>query len=178
MIGHQSICAFIYALGLIPLFIVFAGPTHIFVKIMIIASIIMTIMALGWILYLISYNHLSPLINRIRPEDEVVWVRVTKNNNLTFQVARKGVYGQTKGVIHRKKADVIDKGDFTINCINGNKAILVHDMMSHNINLKHAIAWKKIFNKENVGTGEEAYRKNKSSKKIRFTRHPDKEVKT
>ena len=172
MIGHQSVSAFIYALGLIPLFIAMAGPTHIFVKIMIIASIIMTLMALAWILYLISYNRLSPLINRIRPEEEIVWVRVTKNNMLTFQVAKKGVYGQTKGIVHRKKADVIDKGDFTINLINGNKAIIVHDMMSHNVNLKNAIAWRKIFDKENVGSGEEAYRK---AKKIKFNPHPKKE---
>jgi len=173
MIGQQSIVAFLYTIGLIPLFIAMFGPTHIFVKMMIICSIIITVIALSWILYLISHNKLSPLINRTRPEDEVVWVRITKNNMLTFQVAKKGVYGQTKGIIHNKKADVIDKGDYTINCINGNKAILIMDMMSHNVNLKNAVAWKKIFKENNVGSGEEAYHKSKNTKKkIKFNPKP------
>ena len=172
MIGQQSVTAFLYAVGLIPLMIAFAGPTHIFVKIMIFCSILITIMALGWILYLISHNRLSPFINRISPEDEVVWLRITKNNMFAPQVVKKGVYGQTKGVIHGKKADVIDKGDYTVNLINGNKAIIVMDMLSHNVNLEHAAAWKKIFDKNNVGSAKEAYEKTKTKKKLRFTLKP------
>ena len=162
MMGHQSFCAFIFGAGLIPLFIIIFGPSPMIVKVFCSLTIIITLSAMTWILYLISYNRLSPLINHINPENEIVWIRVTKNNMLTFQVVKKGVYGQTKGVIHNKKADVIDKGDFTVNCINGNKAILVHDMMSHNINLKHCIAWKRIFNVFKIKKGKEAYYKAKN----------------
>jgi len=76
---------------------------------------------------------------------------------------KKGVYGQTKGVMHNKKADVVDKGDFPISLINGNRAEMVYDMMSHNVNLDHAVAWKQLFKKHNVGSGEEAYHKSKYS---------------
>jgi len=175
LIGHQSVSAFIYAVGIIPLMIIIAGPAHMVEKVLAIASIVMTLSAVCWILYLISYNRLSPLINRVRPETEEVWVRVTKSNMLSFQVVKKGVYGQTKGVMQGKKADVIDKGDFTVNLINGNKAILVHDMMSHNINLKHAIGWKRIFKKNKVSSGEDAYQKSK--KVLKFRKKP-KEVVT
>ena len=142
-------------------------PVEPIVKVMIVASIMITLLSIGWILYLISYNGLKPLINKINRENEIIWVRVTKDKLLTFQVLPKGVYGQTKGVMHRKKADVINKGDFPIQCINGNNAILVYDKLSSNINLEHAIAWKEIFKKEKVETGRDAYKK---SKKIKIKR--------
>jgi hypothetical protein len=154
-----SVTGLLYAVGEIPLMIIIFGPSVMIEKILAILSIMITTSAFGWIMYLISYNRLSPLINKINPEEEEVWLRITKNHLFVPQVAKKGVYGQTKGVMHGKKADVIDKGDFTINLINGNKAILVYDMLSHNVNPFHAVAWKQLFKKYMVGSGEEAYKK-------------------
>ena len=159
MIGQQSVSAIIYTLGLLPLLIIFAGPAHIIVKLLIIVSLIFSFFAFIWVNYLISYNRLGPLINRIKPEEDVVWIRISKNKLLTFQVAKKGVYGQTKGMIHGQKADVIDKGDFPIRLINGNSAIVVYDLMSHNVNVEHAVAWKQLFKKQKVSTGRDAYLK-------------------
>lgn len=159
MIGVQSISMMIYVFGLLPLMYVITGPIPDLPRVMIFVSIFMTMSSLIWINYLISYNRLQPLINRIRPENEIVWVRITKDKLLTFHVAKKGVYGQTKGVMHRKKADVIDKGDYPISLINGNRAIFVSDRSSHNINVDNAVAWKQLFKKYKVKSGRDAYLK-------------------
>jgi len=97
----------------------------------------------------------------------VVWVRITKNKLLTFQLVKKGVYGQTKGIVHKHKSDVIDKGDFPISTINGNRALLVYDMSSQNINPEHVVAWKNIFKKYKVGNAKEAYFKGLGKKDAR-----------
>jgi len=166
MIGHQEISAGIFIISLVPLAIILGWPVPDIIKILIIASILFSFFAVLWPNYLISYNRLQPLINRIRPEEEVVWVRITKNRMLSFQVAKKGAYGQTKGIVHKHKADVVDKGDFPVRCINGNSAILVYDMMSHNVNAEHAVAWKKIFKKFKIRRGKDAYKKAKDEKKV------------
>jgi len=159
MIGQQSGAIMIYIFGILPLILVFTFNINVIVKILVIASIFLTLMAICWVNYLISYNHLGPLINRINRENDIVWVRVTKGKILTFQVAKKGVYGQTKGVMHGKKADVINKGDYTVQTINGNPAIFINDSSSHNLNLDQALAWKRLFQKEKVSSGKAAYYK-------------------
>jgi len=146
-------------IGLFFLLVILVGPTDLIVKMFAIISIIFTLFAIIWINYLISYNHLQPLINRINRENQEVWVRITKNKLLTFQVVKRGVYGQTKGIVHRMKSDVIDRGDFPIQTINGNNAIIVYDKMSHNINLDHAVGWKQLFKTHKVGSAKEAYTK-------------------
>ena len=98
------------------------------------------IMAFVWTNWLISYSGFQPGMNRINPEKEEIWADVSKDHLLTLQIVPKGVYGQTKGIMRGHKADVIDKGDFPIRLKNGNSAILVYDLMSHNINLNHAVA--------------------------------------
>jgi len=161
MIGQQSGAIMIYIFGILPLILVFTFNIDVIIKVLVIASIFLTMMAICWVNYLISYNHLGPLINRINRENQIVWVRVTKGKILTFQVAKKGVYGQTKGVMHNKKADVINKGDYTVQAINGNPAIFVNDSSSHNLNLDHGLAWMNIFRKEKVSSGKAAYSKSK-----------------
>ena len=161
MIGQQSVSAMIYIVGLIPLVIAISGGMHIIPIFLIIISIVLTLFALVWILYLISYNRLGSLINRISPTNEVVWVRITKDKQLVFQVSKKGVYGQTKSVTYGKKSDVIDKGDFPIRLLNGNNAILTYDKLSHNVNADEAVAWKQLYKQHNVQSGEEAYTKAK-----------------
>lgn len=159
MIGQQSVTVMMYIISLIPLLYIFSGPVHWIVRAMIIVSIIFSIFAICWINYLVSYNRLGPLINKIKPESQIVWLRVTKDGLFVPQIAEKGPYGQTKSVCYGKKADVINKGDFPIRTLCGNNAIIVWDKISHNVNGEHAIAWKKIFKKYKVNDGKEAYAK-------------------
>jgi len=159
LIGQQSIASLIWAIGLLPIIIIFSGPTHIIVKILLIASLIFSFFAFIWLNYLISYNRLGPLINRIRPDQGIIWVHITKDKLLTFKTAKKGVYGQTKGMMGTKKADVINKGDFPIRTISGSSGIITYEKMSHNVNLDHAVAWKRLFKKQKVSTGRDAYLK-------------------
>lgn len=159
MIGHQTVSMSIYVVGMMFLIWVIMGPTEEIVKVLVFVGIVFTLMGIIWINYLVSANRLQPLINRIKPETHDVWVRFTKNNLLTFQVVKKGVYGQTKGIMQGKKADVVDRGDFPIRLINGNTGIIINDMMSHNVNLDHAVAWKKIYKNEKVSSSREAYEK-------------------
>jgi len=161
MIGQQTVSVMLYVVGMFPLILVFAFPVGMTVTVLIIASVIFTLFSVLWINYLISYNRLQPLINRIRRENYLVWIRITKDKLLTFQVVKKGVYGQTKGIKHGMKADVIDKGDFPVQCLNGNPAIIVYDKSSHNQNLDEAIGWKQLFKKHKITTGISAYRKAK-----------------
>lgn len=159
MFGHQEVSILCYLIGVFPLIILLVGPVSEFVKILVIFSLIFSLFGIVWVNYLVSYNSLQPLINKINPERDVIWVEITKNRLLTFKIARKGPYGQTKGLSHGHKADVIDKGDFPLRLKNGNPAILTYEMMSHNVNPKEAIGWKQLFKKHKVSTGEEAYNK-------------------
>jgi len=161
MIGQQSVSISIYICGLLFIVFVITGPTQWIPRILLIVGVIFTLMSICWINYYVSKNNLKPLIDRINPETEEVWVRITKSKLLTFQVVKKGVYGQTKGMAQGKKSDVIDHGDFPIRLINGNSAILTYDEMGRNVNLDHAVAWKQLFKEQKVNTAEEAYNKAK-----------------
>jgi hypothetical protein len=161
MIGQQTVSVMLYIIGLFCLILVFLGRLEFMQMFLIIISIVFTMFGLLWINYLVSYNRLGPLINRISPTNEIVWIRITKDKQLVFQIAKKGVYGQTKGVNFGKKADVIDKGDFPIRCLNGNNAMLTWDKISHNVNPDEAVAWKQLFKQHKVSSGKEAYKKAK-----------------
>lgn len=167
MIGQQEVSVSIMLMGIFCFILILMDRmASNITKILVVVGMMCCIFAISWICYLISYNKLQPLINRIRPEHDIVWVRITKGGMLTFQVAKKGVYGQTKGIVGKYNADVVDKGDFPIRCINGNSAILVYDMMSHNANPKNAVAWKQIFKKLNIEKGKDAYAKAKQENKV------------
>ena len=166
MIGYQEVSAMVYIIGLLLLVICLMMVPPAIVIVLIIGSIVFTFFSMMIPNYLISLNRLQPLINKIQPENQVVWVRITKNGLLTFQVAKKGVYGQTKGIIHGYKADVIDKGDFPIRTICGNTGMLVFDMSSHNVNPQQAVGWKHLFKKHKVGTGKDAYLKSQGRKHV------------
>ena len=159
MFGHQEVSILCYLIGIFPLIIILSAPGSEFIKILVIFSLIFTLFGIVWINYLISYNDLGPAINRINPSKEIVWGDISKSNLFSFTIAKKGPYGQTKGLRHGQKADVIDKGDFPLRLKNGNPMILTHEMMSHNVNPKEAIGWKQLFKKHKVSTGEEAYKK-------------------
>lgn len=157
--GHQEGAASIMILGffftLLPLF----ANILLIIKIFIIVGFFLILMAFIWINGVISSNGLGVLINRINPDKHEVWVRISKSKHLSFQKVKKDVYGRTKGIMQNKKADVIDKGDFPIRLKNGNPAIIAYDLMSHNVNLNEAVAWKKIFKKYKLRSGKKAYQK-------------------
>jgi len=158
MIGQQEVSVSIMLIGILCFVLILMDRlVSDITKILVVVGMMFCIFAIGWLCYLISYNKLQPLINRIRPETDIVWVRITKGGMLTFQVAKKGVYGQTKGLVGKYNADVVDKGDFPIRCVNGNSAILVYDMMSHNVNPKNAVGWKQIFKRHKIDRGKDAY---------------------
>lgn len=161
MIGQQTVSVSIYIFGLFFTVLVIVGPTQWIPRILLIVGVIFTLMSICWMNYFVSKNNLKPLIDRINPETEEVWVRITKSKLLTFQVVKKGVYGQTKGMAQGKKCDVIDHGDFPIRLINGNSAILTYDEMHRNINLDEAVASKQLFKQHKVNNIKEAYQKAK-----------------
>ena len=165
MLGNQSVSVMMYMIGFIMIMIVFFLANNFLVQIFLIFGIIFTLFALIYVNYLISYNHLQVFINRIKPNEQV-WLRFTSDGMFIPQLVKKGPYGQTKGVMYKQKADVIDKGDFPIRLINGNSGLIVYDRISHNINLKHASSWKKLFKKYKISSGMEAYKKAKSDKMV------------
>jgi len=159
MLGQQSVATLIFCLGVFFIIILFAANLSLLIYIFLFIALLFMIMAFVWINWSISYSGFQAGINKINPEKEEIWADVSKDHLLTLQLVPKGVYGQTKGIMRGHKADVIDKGDFPIRLKNGNSAILVYDLLSHNLNLNHAVSWKQIFKKEKVRSGEEAYRK-------------------
>jgi len=94
--------------------------------------------------YAISKYNLNMFIDKITNPDFENWLRVTKNRTFAPQTVKKGVLGQSKGLVHGAKADIINKGDFTITLQNGNHALITYDTLSHNVNLNHALGWKLI----------------------------------
>lgn len=165
MLGNQSVSIMVYMIGLSMFLLVFFISTSFFIQILMIFGIIFTLFALLWINYIISYNHLQVFINRIKPNQQV-WLRFTSDGMFIPQLVKKGPYGQTKGVMYKQKADVIDKGDFPIRLINGNSGLIVYDRISHNINLKHAASWKKLFKEYEVSSGIDAYKKAKADNMV------------
>jgi len=166
MIGHQSITAFIYTVGLLPLFFIMMWPVPDIVKMMVICSIIFTMAALGWILYLISANSIQPAINKVDPEKQEIWVEFNEKGLFTLKIAEKDAHGRSKGVQAKQKADIIDKGNFTVKFRNGNTGIIVFNKMSKAVDPEEAVAWTKIFKKLGVRSGRDAYEKAKKEKQV------------
>ena len=168
MIGNQEASTMMFLIGLFALlfllFIPFDPPVPMLVKLIMVISIMFFAFAHVFLNWLISYNKLQPFINKINPERDKVWLRVTKGKLFTAQIVKNGAYGQTKGLMNEQKADVIDKGDFPLRLMNGNPAILVYDLMSHNANVDHAVGWKQLFKRQKVSSGKEAYQKYKTDR--------------
>jgi len=166
MIGHQTLCAIIYTIGLLPLFFIMMWPVPDIVKMMVICNIIFTLFALVWILYLVSVNQLQPAINKVDPEKKEIWVEFSESGLFTLKIADKDAHGRSKGIQSKQKADIINRGKFTVRFRNGNTGIIVFDKMSKAVDPKEAIAWTKIFKKIKVRSGKEAYEKAKEEKQV------------
>lgn len=94
--------------------------------------------------YLISKHNLNILIDRLSNPDFIGWIRFTRNKRLQFQTVRNGSLGQTKGVMDEEKASVINDGSYTVITPCGNQAIIVNDLLSHNINMERATGWNLV----------------------------------
>lgn len=101
-------------------------------------------MAPAWINYLVSKFNLNLFIDRITNPDWIGWLRFTQSKSFRPQIVKRGPLGQTMGVTHGVKADVINQGDYTVTLANGNQAIITHDFLSNNINLEQNANWELI----------------------------------
>ena len=90
-----------------------------------------------------KYN-LNILIDRITNPDFIGWVRFTRDKGIQFHTVEVDSHGRTKGLVNDKKADVINSGECTLTCSNGNKLIIVNDFLSHNKNLKDCVGWSLV----------------------------------
>jgi len=127
--------------------------------------------------YAISKYNLNMFIDKITNPDFENWLRVTKNRTFAPQTVKKGVLGQSKGLVHGAKADIINRGDFTITLQNGNHALVKYDALSHNINFNHTLGWKLIRRKFGVlGSTAfiKAYESGKTEKRKLFKRREEK----
>lgn len=163
--GNQEISISIFIIGSAPMLLMILYHNDILVRIFSFFSLFFMFMGIGWINYIISRNRLSPLINRASP-DETVWLRFTKDRIFIPQFVRKGPYGQTKGVVFREKADVLDDGDFPVKTLNGNPGIIVYDMMNTSVDLKKSVVRKQMSDIFNIRSGREGYKLAKEKKMV------------
>lgn len=127
--------------------------------------------------YQISKYNLNMFIDKITNPDFENWLRVTKNRTFAPQTVKKGMLGQSKGLVHGAKADIINRGDFTITLQNGNHALVKYDTLSHNVNLNHTLGWKLIRRKFGfIGSSAfiRCYEDGKTIRRIRLKRLDDK----
>lgn len=97
-----------------------------------------------WMNYLISKFELDLFINKITNPDFIGWIRFTKSKMCRLQIVKKGPLGQTMGLANDAKADIINQGDYTITTPSGNQALIMMDMLSHNVNLEKNVGWNLI----------------------------------
>jgi len=156
--GNPEYSVITWVMSLIPLLLVLMMNPPVMVMILIFSSIIIGMCAIAWLPMLINKYKLRPALDKCG-ENETTWCRVTKDRIVIPQFVSKGPYGQTKGVVNREKADVVDDGSFPCKWLNGNPAILMYDMMNTNIDLNKSVARKRIKWRWKVNNGVQAYKK-------------------
>ena len=161
--GNQEGSIILWFISIVPLMIIFLTSPPLIVTICIVASIIFGIFAISWMPYLISKYQLRPDIDKCM-RNETTWERITKDRIITRQFVDRGPYGQTKGITHNEKADVIDDGSFPLRRMNGNPAILMYDLMNTSVDLKASVARKKMKEEFDVRSGIEGYDKAKKER--------------
>lgn len=156
-----------YIISVIPLIIVigyFNFYGSILPAILVFFSIVIGMFSVAWLPMLVSKYQLRPAIDKIK-KNETTWCRVTLDRTILPQFVDKGPYGQTRGVTHKEKADVIDDGEFPCKWLNGNPAIIMYDGLNTSIDLRKSVARKQMKIKFNVRNGIEAYNKAKKGGK-------------
>lgn len=113
--------------------------------------------------YQISKWDCNPFMDKLEPGWDV-WLRCAKNRRFAPQCVKTGPLGQEKGLVSGYKADIINRGDFSITLRNGNHAVLKYDLMSHNISLNEAVGWQLTTRKYGL-LGTNAYKKCLSDEK-------------
>jgi hypothetical protein len=167
MFGNLEIAVMTYLIGMIFFIImVLLSMPLIFIFLLFIGNMF-TLMGLLWICWVVAKNRLRPLIDKCKP-NETVWFRFTKDRIFYPQTVPKGPYGQTKGIINKVYADVVDDGDFPVRAINGNPGIIMYDMMNTAVDLKKSVGRKRMRIKFNVRNGVEGYHKAKESGEVMF----------
>jgi hypothetical protein len=156
--GALESSSIIFILGFMVLIFYFMLECTILGMVFITFACIFFVFGFMFLGYMLTKNKCRPFLDKIE-SDEIIWHRYTRDGVYNPQIVPKGAYGITKGLMYRTKADIINKGDFPVRCVNGNQGIIVYDMRSTNVNLKHAAAWSKIFKKHKVRSGKEAYLK-------------------
>lgn len=177
-ITTQEMSTVFFLMGFLMFAIVFlAFGLPMFILLLLFVALIFFFISMVTPNYAISKYNLNMFIDKITNPDFENWLRVTKNRTFAPQTVKKGVLGQSKGLVHGAKADIINRGDFTITLQNGNHALITYDSLSHNINLNHALGWKLIKRKFGfLGSSAfiKAYDENKTEKRTLFKRRENK----
>jgi len=138
-----SVVFFLMGFMIYMIVVVFFGLPLFMILLMIVALIFFAI-SMFTPNYQISKYNLNMFIDKITNPDWENWIRITKNRVFAPQTVKKGVLGQSKGLVHGAKADLINRGDFTVTFQNGNHGLVKYDTLSHNMNLNHTLGWKLI----------------------------------
>ena len=148
----------LWFISLIPLILIFITNPPMIVFALIFASMVFGLIAICWLPYLITKYDLRPGIDKCM-NNETTWVRVTKDRIIKPQFVDKGPYGQTKGITHKEKADVIDDGMFPIRWMNGNPGIIMYDLMNCSIDLNKSVGRSLMKKKFKIRSGIDGYKK-------------------
>jgi hypothetical protein len=93
--------------------------------------------------YQVSRNHVNVLMDPMPPGYELC-VLFDFSGNIDFLKVKKGPLGTREFVKYKKEANIINKGDYQIRCINGNHGFIGHENYPENINLLKAEALDKL----------------------------------
>ena len=126
------------------LFVVAPLGEFILIMFLLIISAVFYFMGASWLAFIISKYNYNLLIDKITNPDYTGWIRFTRNKNIRFNIVKKGPLGQIKGMANGVKADIINRGDYTLTLPNGNRVLLKHDLLNNNINLNDNLGWKLI----------------------------------
>jgi len=181
-ITTQEMSTIFFLMGFMIYMIVFLFMgLPLFILLLMIVSLIFFMISFFTPNYQISKYNLNMFIDKITNPDFENWLRVTKNRTFAPQTVKKGMLGQSKGLVHGAKADIINRGDFTITLQNGNHALVTYDTLSHNVNLNHTLGWKLIRRKFCL-LGSSAfircYEDGKTVRRMRLKRRDDKKEET
>lgn len=94
---------------------------------------------IGW---KVTKNHLLPLLDPTRPDEEVC-ILFDFGGHVDFVKARKGPFGKREFVRYHKNASVINSGDYKVKFINGNYGFVGHEDYDSNVSLLEAEALSK-----------------------------------
>lgn len=176
-ITTQETSVVFFLIGIIIMAIILTDPGFPFLaKFLIFISLMFFGISMFTPNYAISKYNLNMFIDKITNPDFENWLRITKNRTFAPQTVKKGVLGQSKGLVHGAKADIINRGDFTITLQNGNHGLVTYDALSHNVNLNHALGWKLIRRKFGLlgsSAFQKCYDEGKTMHKLRFKRRDE-----